>query len=838
MGTQTDKERIRAYFSHSYRPEDKHRNLFFWEMFSDQGCYFTVDQKPYPEIPMDVTYLEWLMNRSDCFIAVIPKRYEKNSPDGCSPYQSFENGLAVRANKPRLIFAEDGLPEHLFLGSPDEICFFPPTRYKEQEPIFREKAHKLLEKARAKQNSIPQSRKPIAIITERRKGYTEDVFRSIRQAIKLSGYELGKIISPSQVLDKDWLFILDIEQYEILISETRWPYVSLDLFASAHQRSIPTIRVCHLEQEETEELIAQKMNLSKQEEEWVEDASGRISTLLRGYQLDSGMHPVIFWHNPAELAEEIASRLSKMAQSRNELLTLSDAKRYFLRIGRRSEKVFISNEKSANNLGRNLANHLFEEGIERFHYMDFDAIPIGTPNWVTAVKQAIDESKIFVMLINKDYLKSKWCMIELEYALAHNRDLRIHPYLVEDMDWPEQKLSLTQGKNLTLFPKVQWVELITKPIITYLESESNVSPLPIAKEEFQDVNIYYNDNFGRIGVFDKIENSQLANKSELEYQLKADLYDEIRKAGASYPMWENIISITSKELYDEIFLKNPDISRKYREILNAVDLNKKLVRFRFATDRDGFRIPYEWMKTSEKSLPLCLEHAVRRYLIGYANHRPKLGYLDRNTMRVLLVAANTGNIPDVENEIDALEKLFIEFGGLLKENVYKLYDTEATPEKIEKEITSGNYHILHFAGHGGHDEQEGSVIQVFASSAGQLAYLNAPKLREWVDKSNLRFVYMSSCLSASMSGTSEQSASQNRFRPTQDILQALVEAKVPEAIGFHWPIKDDDSLQMAVTFYEHFIRSFDSAIALLEARKKFADKDAQIWATPVLVQQA
>jgi hypothetical protein len=102
-----------AYFSHSYRSSEKHLNLTFWEMLSKHGLYFTVDPKKSDQKsdrePMDVTYLEWMMRRSACFVAVIPYR---DDPPHCSPYQLFEYSIAIRARKPRLIFYEDGIPEH------------------------------------------------------------------------------------------------------------------------------------------------------------------------------------------------------------------------------------------------------------------------------------------------------------------------------------------------------------------------------------------------------------------------------------------------------------------------------------------------------------------------------------------------------------------------------------------------------------------------------------------------------------------------------------------------------------------------------------------------------
>src|SRR6516225_5943882 len=105
---------LMAYFSHSYKPEDARVNLHFWRMLSRHGLYFAVDPKsdddpaPPDVRPMDVTYLEWLMEQSACFVAVVPFR-KGSQPRNCSRYQLFEYRLAVRAKKPRLVFYEQDL---------------------------------------------------------------------------------------------------------------------------------------------------------------------------------------------------------------------------------------------------------------------------------------------------------------------------------------------------------------------------------------------------------------------------------------------------------------------------------------------------------------------------------------------------------------------------------------------------------------------------------------------------------------------------------------------------------------------------------------------------------
>ena len=139
---------IRAYFSHSYRPEDKHTNLFFWEFFNKYNFRFAVDRKPDPPTPMYIPYIEWLMRQSACFVAVIPRR--EDSPFfHVSRYQVFESELASLVKKPRLLFIQKGLPEYLFKGDEEEICYFDPIWYESdaQKAEFKEKYEILIKKA-------------------------------------------------------------------------------------------------------------------------------------------------------------------------------------------------------------------------------------------------------------------------------------------------------------------------------------------------------------------------------------------------------------------------------------------------------------------------------------------------------------------------------------------------------------------------------------------------------------------------------------------------------------------------------------------------------------------
>src|SRR5215472_17206584 len=108
---------FRAYFSHSYRWQQKELNHFVWKTLSP-NFFFTVDPPDVDRQPMLVPHLETMMLRSHCFIAVIARR-DDLGPQLCSPYQLFENALAIRTRRPRLLIVSRDIDSAL-LGPASE----------------------------------------------------------------------------------------------------------------------------------------------------------------------------------------------------------------------------------------------------------------------------------------------------------------------------------------------------------------------------------------------------------------------------------------------------------------------------------------------------------------------------------------------------------------------------------------------------------------------------------------------------------------------------------------------------------------------------------------------
>jgi hypothetical protein len=378
--------------------------------------------------------------------------------------------------------------------------------------------------------------------------------------------------------------------------------------------------------------------------------------------------------------------------------------------------------------------------------------------------------------------------------------------------------------------------MMVEDIVRFLE-QSDPTPRSLMERAFK-LNLVYQSGLG-FGTFSGIENAQLRDVDVQECQLKGNLYDRLSHAANknSYD-WEGDILALGGELYHKTFNKFATIKDKYSQIRTAAGLQDRLVHFCFATDRDGLGIPFEWMLNSEDGSPICLSHPVSRFLTGSVSPRIELGSMKRQQIRVLLIASNTGDLPNVEPEVDDLERLLVEKHGFPRENIRKIQGEQACYEDFRREVTRGDFHILHFAGHGGWDEERGFYLEVLGEPGSQKkAAIYAATLIDWMQQSDLRFVYLSNCVGADATGLGFNLTTRFRLRPIRGMAHAVVEAGVPEVVAFHWSIVDDQSRQMAAIFYGHFLNGFDAATALYEARKHQANKGAQIWAAPMLIRQ-
>lgn len=937
-----------AYFSHSYRPGEKEINLFFWELLSRHHLYFTVDSEENRNKPMDTSYLEWMMQRSACFVAVIPRR-DDSPRSSCSPYQVFENGLAIRAKKPRLIFVEAGLDTTIFGVQPDEVCVFRRRQewLEEDKDRFAQAASRLAFEARV--FASPDSGfKPVLFLADTRQGGAYDLVtvKAIRQVVRDQGFSSFKPMNPADI-EHDFLFLQDIERCSVLISEVRPPYMAPDLFGLVHDRCVPTVRICHLEEQESAEMARAAMHLPYDESKWDYHGRGNWPLILSKYQIDNDMEPVIFWNHLEELTEKVSARLQKITQKRRDLISDQEARNYFLSIGRLPGRVFISNAKAKNDFVDRLKPHLTRNAVEEFHYKDKDAIAIGSGDWPADIIREINNSVIFVALIDSNYEQSKWCMMELREAvqLFNRGEIEVHAYVVEAGVKLPQELSMMQVDFIEALDEIEKIGRIVGNSVNFLEkgkrvdlrlrdrdrivnvlaklpcfaspsdrrkmlrdtglpahviekvrtegkssevaageivddlvaSEQELKPhtkalglllshvmpftdpadgqlllanmirsywlMPDIRKQIDPIpyrhefDVAYLHEQGELGTFQSIEKGAIVKPNLEQGELGANLYALSVGMGADQNDWQKILRIIGSEIFRN--KASAGLLKEYKRTLDLQVTHKEQIGFCFATDSKGLRVPFEWAIVEGQSSPLCLNHPIRRFWIGGPEPRLTVRTILEGRaaipLRVLLIASNTGGISQVEDEIEEIYAMLCDLFakvGWPESNICKLNSQAATPDRIEKEIVTGHYHILHYAGHGGFEEGKPGLQIWLDAEMQDTILISATMLKNWVVESDLGFVYLSTCRGAS----TEVPEFSSQIRHFENIMQAMTEALVPETIGFVWPIEDTASRVLARQFYRRFLKEFDPALALYHARTSFEEEN-RIWAAPVLIQQ-
>jgi hypothetical protein len=397
-----------AYFSHSYRPEDRDVNLFFWSLFSEEGFFFSVD--PQSKL-FSIPYLESMMSQSNCFVAVIPKR--DGVPGGCSQYILFEYGLAVQAQKPSLVFVEQGLPGEFFPRD-ERVLAFNRKRLQAQKDDFVEAIHKLANKVRGFRNRDIVLRQPAGLVLPDTPAAAEIYSPAVVKTLKAELTKYDRQLDEVRLrFDASFRFSLELERFDFLIVEVherlQLPWVVGYLMG----RGVPTIKVRHLDEGETPETAPLPTIVAKHVPRHTKEA------------------PVVYWRTTDELLSGVTAHVARFGIERTEFQTKAAGDRYFHAAGRQKGQVFISNASASAALVQELIPLLRLESIEHFHYQIKDAIPTGA-RWQAELEQQIRQSRVFLAILTEEFVRSQYCRFELQLALQRRAagQIEILPFVL------------------------------------------------------------------------------------------------------------------------------------------------------------------------------------------------------------------------------------------------------------------------------------------------------------------------------------------------------------------------------------------------------------------------
>ncbi|UCH58684.1 MAG: CHAT domain-containing protein, partial [Anaerolineales bacterium] len=183
---------------------------------------------------------------------------------------------------------------------------------------------------------------------------------------------------------------------------------------------------------------------------------------------------------------------------------------------------------------------------------------------------------------------------------------------------------------------------------------------------------------------------------------------------------------------------------------------------------------------------------------------------------------------DVEREWNNLKAALAELearGSLVLDHL----DT-ASPTELQYRLRRNEYHVFHFIGHGGFNEQAQDGILLFEDENQRGHPLSGQYLGTLLhDENTLRLAVLNAC-EGGRSGVSD---------PFAGVAQSLVQQGLPAVIAMQFEVTDEAAITFAREFYTAIADGYPVDAALSEARKAIFSLGNDIeWGTPVLYMRA
>jgi hypothetical protein len=248
-----------------------------------------------------------------------------------------------------------------------------------------------------------------------------------------------------------------------------------------------------------------------------------------------------------------------------------------------------------------------------------------------------------------------------------------------------------------------------------------------------------------------------------------------------------------EELYDLVI---PPFIKSYLE----------RVRCSLTISTNDLDLPLELLCTGEERSFLSLERPISRMLLGTSadrGYRRRRQSPTRPKLRFLLIGANGRNdLPEVPLEISRIQHELHEAFG----NTIEVDTPAATEDAFFDAIKSGNYHVIHFAGHGEYDPVEPARSKLILDDGTIPAGMIENTLR------GNPVVFLNGCKTTAM-------ARSESLAPAEGLSAAFIYGGALGCIGNTWPIHDRIAADFAASFYKHLVRGHTLGKAMLYARK-------------------
>jgi hypothetical protein len=237
-------------------------------------------------------------------------------------------------------------------------------------------------------------------------------------------------------------------------------------------------------------------------------------------------------------------------------------------------------------------------------------------------------------------------------------------------------------------------------------------------------------------------------------------------------------------------------------------------------DQASSTIPWEafYFKNRCPALDVGVSRLYRIANRGSAKGRPILP--PEATLRMLVVEDPTGDLAGAQSEGDQLTRLFQANRG----HVVTLKGSDASRTNILSELGSGNYDLLHYAGHADFVEsspqQSGLILNDGKLTGADLLEVGkAPHM-----------IFLNACESGRMRGPTSSDARATHFIGQVGLAEGFLLSGIANFIGTYWPVNDLAALRFAHSFYTNLLTGNSLSASMREARQVARTISPRDWA--------
>ncbi|CAN7435361.1 CHAT domain-containing protein [Terrabacter sp. LjRoot27] len=274
-------------------------------------------------------------------------------------------------------------------------------------------------------------------------------------------------------------------------------------------------------------------------------------------------------------------------------------------------------------------------------------------------------------------------------------------------------------------------------------------------------------------------------------------------------------------------LLSGEVGRAFRDSLTTATGQGKDLRLRLRLDAvpDLDPVPWEYLYDSRlgRFLTLSQETPIVRLLDSL--ERPPVVHVDA-PLRVLVMISSPSDMPELA--VDRERQLLTATTGDLvasgRLTVTVLED--ATLTGLQRALLD-DFHVFHFIGHGGFDQQAQEGVLVLEREDGTAHRVSGARLGTLLhDARTMQLAVLNACEGARTSGRDAFSG----------VGQALVRQGLPAVVAMQTEISDRAALVFSHEFYYFLTRGLGIDAAICEVRKAMAVSDeASEWGTAVLL---